>query len=188
MFTGPKSLFPTPDAKITPASITDGFSNTWLIVEAGEAVPWTKPEDIRYDADKPVAKLGGMFPEGFHALYADGRVEFIKKTIKDAVMHKLINPADGEVIPYDEVPTIPPRRDFGPRRTTGKPDVGTRPRKSRKISSGRNCPPRTTVEGEIKGEVGNYSSRQFSGYINVPPDERHARPAHRRGQHEPQRL
>ncbi len=132
VFTGPKSLFPTPDAKITPASITDGFSNTWLIVEAGEAVPWTKPEDIRYDADKPVAKLGGMFPEGFHALYADGRVEFIKKTIKDAVMHKLINPADGEVIPYDEVPTIPPRRDFGPRRTTGKPDVGTRPKEIKK--------------------------------------------------------
>jgi outer membrane receptor protein involved in Fe transport len=28
--------------------------------------------------------------------------------------------------------------------------------------------PTDTFEGEIKGEVGNYSSRRFSGYVNVP--------------------
>ncbi len=142
VFTGPKSLFPTADAKVTYRNIPDGLSNTWMIVEAGEAVPWTKPEDIAYDADKAVPKLGGIFPEGFHALYCDHRVEFIKKTVKDAVLHRLINPADGQVIPYGEVPTIPPRGEAGPRRTTGKPDVGTQPKEIKKDFERPKLPPK----------------------------------------------
>jgi len=30
-------------------SITDGTSNTVLIVPAAESVPWTKPEELTYD-------------------------------------------------------------------------------------------------------------------------------------------
>ena len=114
------------------ANIPDGFSNTFLIVEAGEAVPWTKPEDIAYDANKPVAKLGGIFPEGFQACIADGSVWFIDRKIKDATLHKLINPADGQVLGFDEIPTIPPRRDYRPGRKGDRPESGIRPPETKK--------------------------------------------------------
>ncbi len=42
-------------------NIDDGTSNTILIVEAAEAVPWTMPEVLLYDRNQPVPKLGGLF-------------------------------------------------------------------------------------------------------------------------------
>src|SRR5437868_1562092 len=57
VFTGPDTPFNPKAARgapITlgariPASIPDGTSNTVLVVEAGEPVPWTKPQDLPYD-------------------------------------------------------------------------------------------------------------------------------------------
>src|SRR5262249_33685587 len=48
-----------------PADFRDGTSNTILVVEGREAVPWTKPEDVRYDPKKAPPKLGGLFKDGF---------------------------------------------------------------------------------------------------------------------------
>jgi hypothetical protein len=36
----------------------DGISSTILFVEASKAVPWTKPEDLVYAADRPLPQLG----------------------------------------------------------------------------------------------------------------------------------
>ncbi len=47
-------------------------SYTVLIVEAGKSVPWTKPEDIPYDENQPLPKLGGFFKGWFHVVMADG--------------------------------------------------------------------------------------------------------------------
>lgn len=47
-------------------------SYTILVVEAATAVPWTKPEDIPYDADQPLPEFGGLFKEYFWVLFADG--------------------------------------------------------------------------------------------------------------------
>jgi prepilin-type processing-associated H-X9-DG protein len=55
---------------------------TIAVVEAARPVPWTKPEDIPFDPSRPVPKLGGLFPEGFNALFADGHVSFIPKSVK----------------------------------------------------------------------------------------------------------
>src|SRR5262249_51204841 len=62
-----------------PRDLVDGTSNTFLVVEAGDAVPWTKPVDVEYRADKPVPKLGGLFEQGFHVAIADGDVCFFRK-------------------------------------------------------------------------------------------------------------
>jgi type II secretory pathway pseudopilin PulG len=78
--------------------ITDGTSNTLLVVEAKRAIPWTKPEDIPYDADKPLPKLGGYYQEGFNAALADGSVRFISQTIDEKVLRALITRAGGEVL------------------------------------------------------------------------------------------
>src|SRR5262249_15668585 len=62
-----------------PRDLVDGTSNTFLVVEAGDAVPWTKPVDVEYRADKPVPKLRGLFEQGFHVAIADGDVCFFRK-------------------------------------------------------------------------------------------------------------
>ena len=66
----------------TVGDIPDGLSKTIAVVEAAKAVPWTKPEDIPFDPSKPVPQLGGLFKEGFHALFADGHVTFFSRGVK----------------------------------------------------------------------------------------------------------
>jgi hypothetical protein len=82
--------------------ITDGTSNTVMFVEAGKAVPWTKPEDIPYDAAKPVPKLGGLgFPNGFSAAFCDGSVRFVSRTISEKTLRAAITRNGGEVLGAD---------------------------------------------------------------------------------------
>lgn len=78
-FTGPGVMG---SLRLRESSIAnaDGLNTTFLVVEAGEPVPWTKPEDIAYSsAMKSLPKLG---PEqkAFLALFADGSVRLIPKS------------------------------------------------------------------------------------------------------------
>jgi hypothetical protein len=68
----------------------DTAANTIMIVEAGEAVPWTKPEELAYDPDKPLPPLGGLFADGFHAAFADGSVRFIPRTTDEKTIRAMI--------------------------------------------------------------------------------------------------
>jgi hypothetical protein len=90
-----------------PASFTDGTSNTILALEAKVPVPWTKPDDLVYDAGKPIPKLGGLFREGFHVVLADGSVRYIGRKADTATLRALITPSGGEVIDWNNAP--PPK-------------------------------------------------------------------------------
>jgi hypothetical protein len=81
-----------------PASFPDGLMMTLLIAEAGKAVPWTKPEDIPYAANKPLPKLGGLFADGFNAAMADGTIRFIPRDAPEKTLRAMITPAGGEVV------------------------------------------------------------------------------------------
>jgi prepilin-type processing-associated H-X9-DG protein len=80
----------------------DGTANTFLVVEAAEPVPWTKPEDLPYQVDKPLPKLGGLFSNGFHAAFADGHVVFVGKKTPEKTLRAVITPSGGEdvEVPY----------------------------------------------------------------------------------------
>lgn len=78
--------------------VTDGLSNTLMVVEAGDSVPWTRPDDMLYDAKKPLPKLGACFDGSFNALLMDGSVRFIHKSIDEKTLRALITIAGGEVV------------------------------------------------------------------------------------------
>jgi RNA polymerase sigma factor (sigma-70 family) len=97
VFTGAGTVFPTPNTtKLT--DINDGTSNTLLIVEAAEAVEWSKPTDLPYDPKKALPKLGGVSKKGFHAALADCASRLFKQDIKEATLRALITINGHEVI------------------------------------------------------------------------------------------
>ena len=94
-----------------PATFQDGTSNTILVVEAGEAVPWTKPVDLPFAADKPLPKLGGVRPTApvFFVVFADGSVRALPRTIPEKTLRALITPNGGEVIDWETIEGSPKR-------------------------------------------------------------------------------
>jgi hypothetical protein len=55
---GPGTAFERPGLKFK-GDFPDGTSNTILVVEAKEPVPWSKPVDLVYDPNGPLPKFGG---------------------------------------------------------------------------------------------------------------------------------
>ncbi|MGC4007246.1 MAG: hypothetical protein QM811_30605 [Pirellulales bacterium] len=55
-------------------TVTDGSSNTVMILEAETTIPWTKPEDLIIDETKPLPKLGVGDGPTFNVAFADGAV------------------------------------------------------------------------------------------------------------------
>jgi hypothetical protein len=83
--------------------ITDGTSNTIMVVEAGNAaaVTWTKPDDFVPRADNPLQGLIGTRPGGFLALLCDGSVRFIAESIDKNTLKALFTAGGGEATPAD---------------------------------------------------------------------------------------
>jgi hypothetical protein len=90
-----------------PATFQDGVSNTILVVEAGEAVPWTKPDELPLPVapTKPLPKLGGVRPNDpvFCVALADGSVRSLPRSIPERTLRALITPSGGEVIDWDAI-------------------------------------------------------------------------------------
>ena len=103
VFTGKGALL-EPSQATKLVDVTDGMSNTFMVVEAKQAVPWTKPDELPFDADvaahqpAPLFGAGSSHPGGFNSLLADGSVRFIKQTINLLTLRTLITKAGGEVV------------------------------------------------------------------------------------------
>ena len=58
---GPGTAFEREGLKV-PANFPDGTSNTITVVEAAEAVPWTKPVDLSFAPGSPLPAMGAVIP------------------------------------------------------------------------------------------------------------------------------
>jgi hypothetical protein len=102
-FVGPNTINKTPTQGIRLQAITDGTSNTIVVAESGRAVEWTKPDDIAVSPNQPIT-MGGANPQGFLAVFADGLVQRVPRSVNQQVLRWLIDPADGNVIPNLNMP------------------------------------------------------------------------------------
>jgi hypothetical protein len=77
--------------------VLDGASTTVMVAETDRAVPWTQPEDLRFDADGPLPHFGSGHPGGFHAVFADGATRFLKFSISPETLRAILTRDGGEV-------------------------------------------------------------------------------------------
>ena len=78
--------------------ITDGTSNTVMVVEASDAksVIWTKPDDFVPDTKVPAKGLQGLWRNGYLVLFCDGSVLFLSNRIDPKVLKAIYTRSGGE--------------------------------------------------------------------------------------------
>jgi hypothetical protein len=93
-FVGKDSVLGHPSPLALPL-IHSGLARTILVVEAGDAVPWTKPEDPSFDADSP---FGGPERTAFLILYADAHVSLAPADTDRKIIRACISWNSEEVV------------------------------------------------------------------------------------------
>lgn len=80
------------------SDIADGTSNTFMIVEAEEAVPWYKLDVLAYDGKLPLPPLGDPNTGQFLAAFGDGTVRsFRPNVLGEETIRAMITIQGGEV-------------------------------------------------------------------------------------------
>jgi hypothetical protein len=97
VFVGPGTAFEPPEGHNLGTDFPDGTSNTLLIVEAGNPVPWTKPEEIEYDSKHPIM-LRGPFKDYCRVLFADGSRRRVPYSIDESDLRALITRNGNDLI------------------------------------------------------------------------------------------
>ncbi len=89
-------------ATVKVQDVTDGTSNTILLVDAADklATPWTKPADYNYDPKNPAAGLAYRYGDVVIALFTDGSGHALPKAISAQTMLALFTRNGGEVVSY----------------------------------------------------------------------------------------
>jgi hypothetical protein len=170
----------------------DGLDRTIMVVEADEAVPWTKPDELPYAPDKPLPALGGGPRGSFVAQMADGSVLFIPAKFDEALLRRAITRNDKQPLDLDRLGSrqplpAPPQAQPGQdskRSTTGRPverkagQTGTSQTGDRVLLSGRVLDP----DGNPHGGAAVYFIRPAPlVWVPHPRPPRRPEPAARSG-------
>lgn len=100
---GKGAAFSSGDSKLrVPLSFPDGMSTTIMLVDAADenAVVWTKPEDLKYDASDPLKGLAVRNGKEFLAGFEDGRAHAISKSSNKDTLRAAFAPPGGDVIGF----------------------------------------------------------------------------------------
>lgn len=98
----PRALFEWEQQRsVGIGGITDGTSNTLMIVEAADAVEWTKPDDFDFDPDAPLPKLGIPGHSTFNVALADGSVRSLRVDLPPDTIKKLITRNGDELVNFE---------------------------------------------------------------------------------------
>jgi RNA polymerase sigma factor (sigma-70 family) len=97
VFVGKDALFDGPRKPRLAEDIPDGTSNTILVVEGAEGVPWTKPEDIPLGEKDPRTQIGGWYGDFANVSLCDGSARKIDlRKMSTETLRNAITPADGQ--------------------------------------------------------------------------------------------
>ncbi len=102
---GPDSIFDLSDKGLRLGAVTDGTSNTILVVEANadQAVEWSKPSDLLVDAADPLKGLGGIDDVGFHVGFLDGSAVQIPNDVDGSNLANMLRRADGGLVDFNGI-------------------------------------------------------------------------------------
>ncbi|MBI1309706.1 DUF1559 domain-containing protein [bacterium] len=95
---GPETAFGDGREPVRLRDIRDGSSNTILVVESRQGVPWTMPSDIEVLPDRPLPSFGGFDPTGAFVARADTSVSFLPNSTPEVDRRAFITRAGGERI------------------------------------------------------------------------------------------
>lgn len=85
-------------------AVTDGTSNTILLIDAGTPAVWTQPAtDLDTDPTRPLPKLGGMIDGEFYCVMTNGWVSTIRRDFDEGAMRAAITPSGGELLDWSKV-------------------------------------------------------------------------------------
>lgn len=91
VFVGPGTAFEGPTGLRLPQDFPNGTSNTIFIAEAAEPVPWTKPEDLKYEPRRPPPPLADFWHgKGANVAFADDHVRLVSRNVSDATLRAAI--------------------------------------------------------------------------------------------------
>ena len=105
MISGKGTIGGLPNEKVTMADVTDGTSNTILVVEVvGTGIPWMEPKDLTIDElsgrlnDGSGKCISSNHPGGATVALADGSVRFLSNALPPQVLRWLILRNDGQAV------------------------------------------------------------------------------------------
>ncbi len=101
VFVGEGAAFEDKKELKIPGDFPDGTSNTILIVEGGTPTPWTKPEDIPFDAESSPSLPKPLFRNMIRAALVDGSVHYIRRDISASTLRAAITRNGGEALGDD---------------------------------------------------------------------------------------
>jgi prepilin-type processing-associated H-X9-DG protein len=99
---GPGLFWTAGGAPRFPTTFVDGTSNTILVAEGADPVPWTKPQELPFSPRGPLPKLSTAFSGGSNVGLADGSVRFLQlDRLNPETLRAAITANGGEIPPND---------------------------------------------------------------------------------------
>ncbi|TWT88479.1 hypothetical protein Mal64_19620 [Pseudobythopirellula maris] len=81
---------------VPPGLVEDGMSNTVMLVETDDAVPWTAPTEYEFDGDHPAKGLGSLRAGEIYVAWANGMVGSVPVDAPEDSLRAMYTPDGGE--------------------------------------------------------------------------------------------